>query len=460
MNTLSISEQVAKLMGLLQTLSRDKATPELLERVVSWINDLPENERPPDLDDALRTAFNLSQDRVEEIVSPSGRSDRNSFEDLVPPVGWLSRYVDYTRNTEPPTPFHFFAGAVTVGAALGRNVKFVKGSYSVYPNLSVIIVAPSGKCRKTSACNIGIGFYRKMGGLILADKTTPEALIEAFKDRDKAVGLIYAPELAVFLGKQKYNEGMVPMLTALFDCPDEWSSATIMRGEAKLSEVALSFLGASTIDWIQTAIPKDAFGGGFMSRLLFVVQENTPRVFPIPPPLDERTKKDLQSELLFISKLKGDFVLTSEGRDWYENWYRTRNVGAGASRQYAGYFERKPDHIMRMAMILAAARLEEDLLLTKSDLARANKILTWLEAFLPSTFDEFATTEQDDQARRLVRLLKNNGGALQHSDLLRKSRLSSWHFKNATKTLREGGQLSWNGQTRTYVLTPIGWKTT
>ena len=459
MTTLSLSEQVAKLMGLLQTLPQEKATPELLERVVGWINDLPENQRPPDLDEAIRTAFDLSVDQVQNIVNPSGRSKRSSFEDLIPPTGWLARYIEYTRNTEPPTPFHFFTGAVTLGAALGRNVRFVKGSYSVYPNLSVIIVAPSGKCRKTSACNIGIGFYRKMGGLILADKTTPEALVEAFKDRAKAVGLIYAPELAVCLGKQKYNEGMIPMLTALFDCPDEWASATIMRGEAKLSEVALSFLGASTIDWIQTAIPKDAFGGGFMSRLLFVVQESTPRVFPIPPPLDERMKKDLQSELLIVSKLRGDYVLTQEGRQWYEEWYRTRNVGAGASRQYAGYFERKPDHIMRLAMILAAARLEEDLMITKADLVRSNRILTWVEAWLPSTFDEFATSEQDDQARRLVRLLKNAGGKMQHSDLLRKSRLSSWHFKNATRTLREGNQLLWNGQTRTYVLTPIGWKT-
>jgi len=458
MTELSLAEQVAKLMNLLQTLPQDKATPELLDRVVGWINDLPENQRPPDIDDALRTAFALSTDQVEQIVNPSGRVSKNSFEDLVPSSGWLSRYMEYTRNTEPPTAFHFFAAAVTIGAALGRNVKFVKGSYSVYPNLSVIIVAPSGKCRKTSACNVGIGFYRKIGGLILADKTTPEALVEAFRDRAKAVGLIYAPELAVFLGKQKYNEGMIPMLTALFDCPDEWASATIMRGEAKLSDVALSFLGASTIDWIQTAIPKDAFGGGFMSRLLFVVQESTPRSFPIPPPLDERLKKDLLSELIFISKMKGNYVLTNEGREWYEDWYRTRNVGAGASRQYAGYFERKPDHILRLAMILAAARLGEDLMITKADLSRGNKILTWLEAWLPSTFDEFATTDQDDQARRLIRLLKNSGGQMKHSDLLRKSRLSSWHFKNATRTLREGNQLMWNGQTRTYVLTPIGWK--
>jgi hypothetical protein len=459
MTTLSLSEQVAKLMNVLQTLPQDKATPELLERVVNWINDLPENQRPPDLDEALRTAFDLSVERVEEIVNPSGKAKSNSFEHLIPKNGWIARYVEYTRGTEPPTVFHFFVAAVVLGSTLGRNVRFVKGSYDVYPNLSVIIVAPSGKCRKTSACNVGIGFYRRLGGLILADKTTPEALVEAFKDRAKAVGLIYAPELAVFLGKQKYNEGMIPMLTALFDCPDEWSSATIMRGEAKLSDVALSFIGASTIDWIQTAIPKDAFGGGFMSRLLFVVQESTPRVFPIPPPMDERMKKDLQSELLFVSKLKGDYILTTDGREWYENWYRTKNVGAGASRQYAGYFERKPDHIVRLAMILAAARLESDLMITKSDLSRANKILTWIEAWLPSTFDEFATTEQDDQARRLVRLLKNGGGAMKHSDLLRKSRLSSWHFKNATRTLRESGQLMWNGQTRTYVLTPIGWKT-
>ena len=72
MTTLSLSEQVAKLMGLLQTLPQEKATPELLERVVGWINDLPENQRPPDLDEASRTAFDLSVDQVQNIVNPSG----------------------------------------------------------------------------------------------------------------------------------------------------------------------------------------------------------------------------------------------------------------------------------------------------------------------------------------------------------------------------------------------------
>src|SRR5205814_1310533 len=118
----------------------------------------------------------------------------------------LADYIEYTRQTEPPTVFHFFAGLIAVGSSLARNVFFDMGPYQIFPNPCIVIIAPSGKCRKTSACNMAVSLYRAVGGNVLADKLTPEALISAFQDRSSATGLIYAPELAVFLGKQKYQE--------------------------------------------------------------------------------------------------------------------------------------------------------------------------------------------------------------------------------------------------------------
>src|SRR5262245_11426554 len=203
-------------------------------------------------------------------------------------------------------------------------------AFHIFPNLRFVIVAPSGRCKKTSACNVSVGLFRNIGGNVLQDKITPEALISAFQDKSSATGLIYAPELAVFLGKQKYNEGMVPLLTALFDCPKEWSSLTIMRGESKLYNVALSFLVCSTMDWIQTAIPRDAFGGGFMSRLLFVVQNDTPRRFPIPPPFKLELANKLKKHLFDLTRIRGKFRIDPEAEKWYIDWYMKKGEGASS----------------------------------------------------------------------------------------------------------------------------------
>jgi hypothetical protein len=389
---------------------------------------------------------------------------RVEFDDLVPREGWIHDYVEWTRQTEPPTVFHFFVAAVVIGSTLGRNIFFNKGAYQVFPNLCVMIVAPTGRCRKTSACNIGTSLYIKTGGNLLADKATPEALVDAFGSSANACGLIYAPELAAFLGKQKYNEGMVPLLTALFDSPKEYKSKTLGRGETTLTNVALSALMCSTLDWIQTAIPKDAFGGGFMSRFLFVVQENTPRSFPLPPALNPEMRASLTKRLQAMKNLKREVPFTKEAHAWYLNWYHTRAAHYG-DKQYAGYFERKPDHMIRLALVLLAAKADpakkgEDIVMTEYDLIQAEKILHWMEIWLPSTFEEMTSSATGEDQQKIIRILRAAGGSMNHSVLLRRvsSRMNSEQFKRYIGTLREALIVEWDAATKTYTLTPEGWK--
>jgi hypothetical protein len=457
---ISIPQQVAMLMKVLKDLPEGKATDTLLKEIIGYVIDLPPSERPDDLEKEIRRVFHLSYDEIRKLL-PAAKKTKVDFDSLVPQEGWIYDYLQYTKNTEPPTVFHVFAAMVALGASMERRVYFSRGAAgNIYPNLCVIIVAPSGKCRKTSCCNIAMGLYERAGGMILADKTTPEALVEAYKDSDKACGVIYAPELAVFLGKQKYQEGMVPMLTALFDCPDVWKSATIMRGAAELRNVAFSMVGCSTIDWIQTAIPKDAFGGGFMSRLLWVVQEDTPRSFPIPPEADKTLKNKLVTHLQGLRKIKGQFKMTAEADDWYRSWYSARAFDGIGSKQYAGYFERKPTHVIRIAMILAIAEGKYDLVLSKYDLERANRFLLWVEDWLPDTFDEMNSNMIGEDHTRLLQTLKKAGGFMKHSELLRRNsrRMNKFTFKNAMDTLRDAQLATYSLREKGYYLTSEGWK--
>jgi hypothetical protein len=455
---LSLSQQLYLLMHALAEMPKSGATPEKYEEVLKWVRDVPPATRPPELTRAIARAFGKEEADVAAAVSGVKRGAK--FEDLCPAKGWLASYMDFTRHTEPPGAFHFFVGAAVLGATLGRNVYVSKGAYNVYPNMCVVLVAPSGKCRKTSAANLGTDLIRTIGGRIIADKTTPEALVEAFKGSANATGLLYAPELAVFLGKQKYLEGMVPMLTSLFDAPREWSSATIMRGDAKLENVALSFIGCSTIDWIQTAIPKDAFGGGFMSRLLFVVLEDTDRCYAFPPPLSLDLKKDLLNRLLAYQHTRGEMQVTGPARAWYEEWYRKRGNSGDEQKQYAGYVERKPDHLLRIAMILRLSADPQAREVQESDLRAALRILDWIEAQLPDTFDQLDTTEAGAHVGRIVGQLKRRGGGCEYSALLRLNarRLSAAQFRQVLETMQSAKLIEYDQHNKLYYLTLEGWK--
>lgn len=454
---LDISQQLSKLMTLLLRLPQDKATETLYKEICAWVTDLPPAARPEILSSTIAQAFNKPIEEVDLVLKPTDK--RTEFDPLAPKEGWIHDYIEWTRKTEPPTVFHFFVAATTIGAALGRSVFFDKGAYQVYPNLCVVIVAPTGRCRKTSACNLGTSLLAKVGGSVLADKTTPEALVDALKTSVNATGLIYAPELAVFLGKQKYQEGMVPLLTALFDCPKEWVSKTIGRGDTILTNVALSAIMCSTLDWIQTGISKDAFGGGFMSRFLFVVQEMTSRSFPLPPKLDEKVKADLVARLTAIKKMKGEYKFSPEASEWYIRWYKSRAQHHG-EKQFAGYFERKPDHIIRLAMTMKAAVSTTDFTISVDDLIHAERVLHWLEIWLPSTFEEMTASASGEDQARILRQLRSAGGKLTHTQLLRKNsaRMNADQFRKAIATLREARLVTYMPKERTYYLTADGWQ--
>jgi hypothetical protein len=456
---LQLGQQINLLMSQLQGISGDR-THASYQLIIDYVKAIPPVSRPSELHASLQRAFKLTAKEVDAALEHRNLNLPKDFETFVPENGWLHDYIEYTRNTEPPTVFHFFTGLVAMGSALARNVSFNLGFGHIFPNMCVILVAPSGKCRKTSCCELGVKLYRAVGGTILADKITPEALVNAFEEKASATGLIYAGELAQFLGKQKYMEGMIPLLTRLFDCPDVWTSATITRKELTLKNVAFSMLGASTMDWLRTGIPADSFGGGFMSRFLFVVQEETPRSFPRPPALPDALRSKLLKRLLEFSHLRGNFQMTPAAGKWYDEWYNGQSLRGIEERQFSGYYERKPAHLIRLSMLLTLSQQSDALVIEKTTLERARDILDWLELMLPGAFEQLSQTTIGEDHGRILRLLKKNNGEMLHSDLLRRvsGRMNARQFKDLIATLREAKLIDFDTNKRVYFLTGEGWQ--
>jgi hypothetical protein len=403
------------------------------------------------------------------IEEPTDEHIYEPFLDLVPEKGWLRDYVSYTSWSEAPAAFHFFTACSVLGAAIGRKAWFSKGYYRVYPNHQIILVAPTGKCRKTSALNLGIRLLQGLDGInIVADKITPEALATALSAtpvqqgkilaQRAAEGVIYAPELAVFLGKQKYNEGLITLLTALFDNPDKWQTSTKSGGNVELNEVCLTFMGASTPDWLITAIPQDAFGGGFMSRLLFIVQEDTPRCFAIPKIVE--TPDKLIKELSAIRALKeiGELSFANQDTlDWYKVWYASAKGNIPEDEKMAGYHERKPDHLLRMTMLIAMSQGRRTV--TRADLLAGLKILEYMELQMLSTFKWLGVKPIGVDQERILRTLRSHDGTMSSRDLLRTQifYMNAVQFKLAIDTLEQAGliKIGMNPKTKqiTYILT-------
>jgi hypothetical protein len=368
--------------------------------------------------------------------------------------GWLQEYLDYTLGNEAPEEFHLWVGLTILGSALKRNVFIDHLYYQIYPNLYTILVAPPGLCKKTTAASIGEQIAREAECIkIFSEKITPEALAKSLSrghtrkiDHGMRVdalsqGLLYAPELTVFLGREQYNEPLVLLLTRLYDCMKVWEYESIKHEVIPLRDVFVCLLGCTTPTELQSAIPASARGGGLLSRLVIIYKTHTPRCFPVPV-LDDPTRKDLLVAKLrrLSDTVKGQFVLTTEALDWWNSYYIKWK--ANAERMGTGVSEREPYMTLKIAMLLCASE-ERGLLIPIDALQRALAIVTSAYA----TWGEMTTVIETSSVARFQTLvfesIRKGGGVMGRSALTKRlyGRMRGRDIEEAVEFLKTAGMI-------------------
>lgn len=451
-------QQVLLFRKLLTDKQYDSESP-ILGSAVKWLKNCPvrlEQEEREDLVRLVCQQFHISQDtfmrllfetpteQVQQQIEEVQDAKTNEAELLaiLPTSGYFHEYAHFTRNSEAPLSYHVFCSLLAVGATLNRRAWIDMGYFKLFPPLGVILLGPSG-IKKTTSTDIVVGILQDLAiTKVYSEKLTPEALVEGM--RDTAQGLVYAPELAVFLGKQKYNEGMIPLLTRFMDCPDAWTSETISRGAKPLTNVAISTLMCSTPDWFVENTPQDTFGGGFIARMLLVMQNDSPRVNAIPKAGSTSGRKTLAGYLAQLHTWDGQVRFPADVENNYTQWY-TEHKTKSKNPEYdllTTYYQRKPLHVLRVAMIFHITDHRTSMLCQEC-LDRAIRLLEWNERFLPDLLREmFRTADGVDQAF-ILNTLKMHGGMMEHSALIRRVqyKMNASKIRNIISSLKEAKQV-------------------
>jgi len=373
------------------------------------------------------------------------KAEEEEFRLLLPESGFFKAYMDYSDYQDSPGSFHFWVAATVLGAGLQRQVWIHKGVYNIYTNLYTVLVAPSGKCRKSTAIKIGMNTIPDWDRVnVLGEKSTPEALLQSLqfgtkymeirnteeeKDKGKPVinlkssgrstGLISSAELSVFINKTNYVQGMVSLLTDLYDCPNKFRYLTRNKQPVILRNVALSLLAATTPDWLAHNLPTDAFEGGFMSRIIFVVRHNRDRIIA----WNEVPNPDIKEAVMYaydylLNNLSGEVTISEKAYNWYIDWYNNINYNEIHEKELLGYIERKPDTLLKLAMLLANSldRMEIHL----NDMETALNILTWTQKRMFQAFENVNLSKAGTWQKDVLTFIIGNDGRATRREILRK----------------------------------------
>lgn len=375
------------------------------------------------------------------------------------PFNFLKSFCRLMEVTEVPPRFQIWTGIACLLSVLERRVYIPQGVFNVYPNYFMILIAGSGQ-KKSTPIGLADKLLRRVvpGINIVAQKVSPEALIKSIKiqtangstkavGREACGGLVIADELATFLDRGALEHGLGPILTKLYDCsPFEYE--TIKHGKEVIRGGYLSILGGTTVELLRNSLPKDAIGGGFTSRTMFVYED---QLAP-PVPWVEYNEELMELEqkcvdyLAEIQTLEGSITFSPEARLFYDADYTQRYHNSDFRRNGSlqGYENRRHTHLFKVAIAMMISESPSKVL-TVRHLTAAKKILEEAEEYLPHVMELIIASEIGAQANQLYAFIKAAGKAgVPRSDLVRRfgSRMDAKEISSVIETLYQANRVT------------------
>lgn len=314
-------------------------------------------------------------------------------------MDWLDTYNKYTEDSESPSIFHLWVAISTIASTLERKVWFQLMADLIYPNMFVILVAPPAQCRRSSCVSMGSRLLHEFPDIhVTSEKITPEAIIkrmslcrtEFFKDDviyEQCAVTCISKELSSLAGTD--IEKMFELLCDLYDAQinEKWANETISRHVDSITGPLLNILGSTTPSFFKKPEVQAGIGSGFLSRCILLwaeeIRKRSLYIEDMPRHLD--LKKQLIEGLFAIQQLRGEFVFTPEAKNTFDTWYLGLPKHQQVIEQLAAYHERKHMHIIKLCMILTAAK-KQITIIDQEILELAFSYMTMAEHFTPRVF--------------------------------------------------------------------------
>jgi hypothetical protein len=299
-------------------------------------------------------------------------------------MNFISTLVEHLDSAESPNSYITWAGLATISAILRDNVYFQFKYDKIYPNIYVVIVAGSSATRKDMPVRIAERLTRDIANTkIISGRTSIQAVMKNLSENytnDKghrlkgASGLLLSKELSDLIVDDPVA---MKIITDWYDCHDHWDNNLISSGVSKLENVCVTILSASNDVLFQDVFKNSEIYGGLLARSFIVTETRRKRKNSrMYDQLDKTNLYPLLVEhLRELAKCKGEINLTDEARACYDAWYLSIEDDAF---DRAGVIARMHTGVLKVGILLAAARSDFKMTVKQSDVEKAIDMCTGL----------------------------------------------------------------------------------
>ena len=358
-------------------------------------------------------------------------------------LSWLERYMEYTKEFESPSSFHYWSAVWAIGSAVGRRIWTRVGTEIHFPSTYTILVSPSAISRKSTAMNKAIGILRKIGDVnFMLDKMTDAGLWKTMVDLDEKYGMaelvVHADELSMMFANDTWTKDVISSLTRIYGAGDLITKTLASLGTMEIHEPCINFLAGTTPTDLAIIFPGATTGMGFSGRCLFIFEKG-PRFRNPEPHLLLQHEQPLVIELRKMRERKGEIPITPTAQAFYNDWYM-KAPKLIADDADSSFLARAHIHILHLALILTLAKGNSEI--SRENMVEAEKQLRHIIGNLQNTICRVGVSGAIADTDRLIGMLEKLGGTATKSQLLKMRRLDRRQIEEAAQTLRERNMLS------------------
>jgi len=215
-----------------------------------------------------------------------------------------------------------------------------------------------------------------------------------FDNRDPRTMYITSSELNSILGEN--NTAMLTFLQEMWD--GEPYKYKLKNTEYEIRDAVLGIVGGTTPTQISIALPPEAVGQGFTSRVVFVYADRQYQRVARPSFDHEAGEKIARIFGTVFDKFEGQFHETPDAAKVHDQIY-ARGVTLKDPR-FVHYCDRRQTHLQKAAMALAAGRGSQTI--EAIDFDFADELLTLTEQTMPDALGEYGMSRLSAAKQRLM----------------------------------------------------------
>lgn len=372
-------------------------------------------------------------------------------------INFVREFTSLAHGTEAPEYFALWTGISGVSMMLGRRAVLDMGNYKIYPNFYVLLIAGSGKMRKSTTIDWLTDVFDEMASppRVIAQKITPEAFIQRMSEGDpdeenlvpNAEAIVIADEFITFLNKRSWDQGLGEFLLPMYDCKNRFAYSTKGSGEQVLEKCCCNLLGGATMRGISDDMPPQLIGSGLASRFIFVYVKDHDVAVLRDKRIKERRAKitRLARGLERIKMIQGEVELTDGAWDLADQLYHSHR---NQNKYYddpnlSGYASRWHKHFLALSIILAASE-RYSLTIQKKDIAAAHELIKETEAYYPEVIAQIKGTPTGNVQAEVLQMVQSHR-RIRYADLVKHTKhlMTARELSEVIHTLQSAGEIEY-----------------